>query len=162
MIVLLILVLCVALLLIPIGLPGIWLMVAAGVAFLWLAPVAPFGWWVIAGCAAIALVSEALDFVVAARYTKKYGGSSRAAWGALIGGVVGAMVGVPMPIIGSVIGALAGSFVGALLGEYSTGTSRDGATRAATGATIGRAIAMALKVAAGCIVAAWLVAAALL
>ena len=65
-------------------------------------------------------------------------------------------------IIGSVIGALAGSFVGALLGEYSTGTSRDGATRAATGATIGRAIAMALKVAAGCIVAAWLVAAALL
>ncbi|PHX96294.1 MAG: hypothetical protein CK531_09650 [Gemmatimonadetes bacterium] len=162
MIVLLILVLCVALLLIPIGLPGIWLMVAAGVAFLWLAPVAPFGWWVIAGCAAIALVSEALDFVVAARYTKKYGGSSRAAWGALIGGVVGAMVGVPMPIIGSVIGALAGSFVGALLGEYSTGTSRDGAARAATGATIGRAIAMALKVAAGCIVAAWLVAAALL
>ena len=162
MIVLLILVLCVALLLIPIGLPGIWLMVAAGVAFLGLAPVAPFGWWVIAGCAAIALVSEALDFVVAARYTKKYGGSSRAAWGALIGGVVGAMVGVPMPIIGSVIGALAGSFVGALLGEYSTGTSRDGATRAATGATIGRAIAMALKVAAGCIVAAWLVAAALL
>ncbi|GDX87456.1 hypothetical protein LBMAG44_13690 [Gemmatimonadota bacterium] len=87
MIVLLILVLCVALLLIPIGLPGIWLMVAA-------------------------------------RYTKKYGGSSRAAWGALIGGVVGAMVGVPMPIIGSVIGALAGSFVGALLGEYSTGTPR--------------------------------------
>ncbi len=153
MIVLLILVLCVALLLIPIGLPGIWLMVAAGVAFLWLAPVAPFGWWVIAGCAAIALVSEALDFVVAARYTKKYGGSSRAAWGALIGGVVGAMVGV--------IGALAGSFVGALLGEYSTGISRDGATRAAIGATIGRAIAMALKVAAGCIVAAWLVAAAL-
>ena len=162
MTILLAVVLLISLALIPFGLPGIWLMVAASIAMMFFAPVAPFGWMVVIGCAAIALVSEVLDIVVAARYTKKYGGSSRAAWGAVLGGIVGAIIGVPVPVLGSIIGALAGSFVGALIGEYSVGASHDGATRAATGATIGRAIATALKVGAGCVVAAWILAAALI
>ena len=162
MIVLLVLVLLLSLALIPLGIPGTWMMVAAGLAFLWISPAAHFGWWVIIGCGAVALVSEVLDFVVAARYTRKFGGSSRAAWGALLGGVVGAIVGVPVPIIGSVIGALVGSFAGALVGEYSVGASHNDAARAATGATIGRAIAMGLKVGAGLVIAVWLLGAALL
>ncbi|MDA1080724.1 MAG: DUF456 domain-containing protein [Gemmatimonadetes bacterium] len=155
-------VLLVSLLLIPLGLPGIWLMVATATALVLLGSAVKIGWFVVLGCAAIALVSELLDFVVAAKYTKKYGGSNRGAWGAVLGGIVGAIVGVPVPIIGSVIGALVGSFAGALVAEYSVGASHEGATRAATGATIGRVIATAFKVAAGCVIAAWILAAALI
>lgn len=162
MIAVLALIFIVALLLIPLGLPGIWLMVLSLVAYVWFVPGAHIGWLVVVGCAAIAALSEVLDLVLAAAYTRKYGGSRRGAWGAVIGGIVGAFVGVPVPIIGSVIGAFAGSFAGALLGEYSAGASHEGAARAATGATIGRAIATALKVAAACVIAAWTLAAALL
>ena len=42
-----------------------------------------------------ALVAEALDFVLAARYTKRYGGTSHGMWGAVVGGLIGAIVGVP-------------------------------------------------------------------
>ena len=160
MIVILALVLLLSLALIPIGLPGIWLMVIAGFAFLWLSPTAPFGLMLLIACTGIAIVAEILEFVLAAQYTKKFGGSSRGAWGAVFGGIVGAIVGVPVPIVGPIIGAFFGSFVGALVGEFSVGASADGATRAATGATIGRAIAMALKVVAGCVIAALLLTAA--
>ncbi len=162
LVLLLAVILLVSLLLIPIGLPGIWLMVATGAALILFTASAPFGWAVVLGCAAIAVVAEVLEFLVSARYTKKYGGSTRAAWGAVIGGLVGAFVGVPVPVIGSVIGAFVGCFAGALVAEYSVGGSTDGATRAATGATIGRAIATALKVAFGMVVAVWLFAAALI
>ena len=162
MIVLFALFLLVSLALIPIGLPGIWLMIAGAIGLGWFSPVAQIGWLVIGGCAAIALVSEVLDFVVASKYTRKFGGSNRGAWGAIIGGVVGALVGVPIPVIGSIIGAIAGSFLGALVAEISGGASQDGATRAATGAAVGRAIAMGLKVAAGLVIAIWLLAAMVL
>jgi uncharacterized protein YqgC (DUF456 family) len=159
MVFLLALVLLLSLIIIPLGLPGVWVMVLAAVAYLWLVPAAPFGWMVIVGCVAIAVLSEALDLVLAARYTRKYGGSRRGAWGAIVGGLAGAIVGVPVPIIGSVIGAFVGSFLGALVAEYTAGASHESAARAATGATIGRAIATAAKVGAGCVIAAWILAA---
>ncbi|MBM4194751.1 MAG: DUF456 domain-containing protein [Gemmatimonadetes bacterium] len=162
MIILFAVTLLISLFLIPLGLPGLWLMLVAGGVLLWLAPVAPFGWLVLAGCASIAVVAEVLEMAMSAKYTKKYGGSTRGAWGALIGGLIGAVVGVPIPVIGSVIGAFAGGFAGALVAELSRGASAEGATRAATGATIGRAIATAFKVVAGCVIAAWLLAAALI
>jgi uncharacterized protein YqgC (DUF456 family) len=162
MLILLALFLLLSLAVIPLGLPGTWVMIVAGMAFLWLSPVSPFSWMVLVGCLAIAVVAEILEFVVAAGYTRKYGGSNRGAWGALLGGLVGALVGVPVPIVGSVIGAFVGAFAGAMIMEFSKGASAEGATRAATGATIGRAIAIALKTAAGCMIAAWIFAAAIL
>lgn len=162
MIALLGLIFLLSLLLIPIGLPGIWLMILATTAMMLFGVAVKISWFVLLACVGIALASELLDFVLAARYTKKYGGSRRGAWGAIIGGLVGAIVGVPVPIIGSIIGAFAGSFLGALVAEYAAGASHEGAARAATGATIGRAIATAAKVAAGCVIAAWLLGAALL
>lgn len=154
------LVVLVSLLMIPIGLPGTWVMVLAGMAVIWLSPVSPIGWVVVAICFGIAAVGEILEFVISMGYTKKYGGSNRGAWGALLGGVIGAIVGVPVPIIGSVIGAFVGAFGGAMIMEFTRGASTGDATRAATGATIGRAIAIALKVAAGCVIAALLITAA--
>jgi uncharacterized protein YqgC (DUF456 family) len=160
MVILLAVVLFIALLLIPLGLPGTWVMVLAGIAYAYLVPAAHIGAVTIIGILVIAVLAEVVEFTVAAKYTRMYGGSRRGAWGAIIGGVVGALVGVPIPIIGSVIGAIAGSFVGALAGELSGGARSDEATRAATGAAIGRAVAMGFKAGAGCIIAAWLLASA--
>ena len=159
-ILLLAIVLVLSLLLIPIGLPGTWAMVVAGVLHSFLVPGSGIGGVAIIGCTVIALVAELIEFGVAGRYTRKYGGSSRGAWGAILGGIVGAFVGVPVPVVGSVVGALAGSFVGALVGEYSRGAAHGEATRAATGAVVGRAVAIGLKAGAGCVIAAWLLAAA--
>lgn len=161
MVVVLGLIFLVSLLMIPLGLPGIWVMILAAMGAVLLGSAVKISWYVLLACVGIAMGSELLDLVLAARYTRKYGGSRRGAWGAIIGGIVGAIVGVPVPIIGSVIGALAGSFLGALLAEYTTGATHGGATRAATGATIGRVVATAFKVAAGCVIAAWLLGAAL-
>lgn len=151
----------ISLLAIPLGLPGTWLMVLAAFVASRLGDV-PIGTITLVGVALIALGSELLDLVFAARHTRRYGGSNRGAWGAIAGGFVGAIVGVPVPIIGSVLGALAGSVVGALAFEVWGGASRDVAARAATGVAIGRAIAIASKATAGCVIAAWVLGAALL
>jgi uncharacterized protein len=150
----------IGLLLIPLGLPGIWLMLLAGLGHRLFVTPATLSWVTLAILAAIALAAEWLEFSVSGKYTQKYGGSKRAAWGAILGGFAGAFVGIPIPVIGSVIGAFAGAFAGAMLGEYSVEKNRDKATRAATGALIGRAVATALKSVAGCVIGGWLLAAA--
>ena len=148
------------LVMIPLGLPGIWLMLVAGVAHRLLVVPATISWLTLGVLLLIAALAEWLEFSVSGRYTTKYGGSKRAAWGAILGGLAGAFVGIPIPVIGSVIGAFAGAFAGALLGEYSVDRNHRQATRAATGALIGRAVATALKSLAGCVIGGWLLVAA--
>ena len=82
-------------------------------------------------------------------FAKRYGGSNRAGWGALVGGLTGAVVGVPVPVIGSVIGGFVGAFVGAALFEYTRARRSDVAARAGWGAVLGRAAAAAVKMAIG-------------
>lgn len=157
-------VLAIALFLIPLGLPGTWIMVASAMGYDALVSGSldrPIGWVTIGGTAALALVAEVLEFSLSARYTRRYGGSRRAGWGAIIGGMVGAFMGVPVPIIGSVIGAFAGAFVGALVLEYTRERNHVSATRVAWGALIGRVVAAAMKVGVGVVIAAWIVWAAL-
>jgi len=157
------LVLFLSLLLIPLGLPGIWLMVGAAIGYDALVGGDPIGWVTIVATAVLATVAEVIEFSLSARYTRKYGGSRRAGWGAIIGGIIGAIVGVPVPIIGSVIGAFVGSFAGALVAEYTRREATAGtATRVATGALIGRVVAAAMKTGIGTVIAAWLIAAAAL
>ena len=149
-----------ALLLIPLGLPGIWLIVGAVALYNPLTGTEAVGTATIVAILILAAIAEAIEFTLAARYTKQYGGSRRAGWGAILGGIVGAIVGVPIPVIGSVIGAFVGSFVGALLAEWSRGTKTGAATRVATGALIGRVMATAAKVAIGMMMAVWTLVAA--
>ncbi len=157
--VILILVLFGALLIVPLGLPGTWVMVGAALVY-HLVVRGGVGMATVAGTAVLALVGELLEVGLAARYTKQYGGSRRAGWAAIAGGLVGAFVGVPVPVVGPVIGAFVGAFLGALAGELSTGADHRAAGRVATGALLGRVAAAAMKVALGGVIVAWIVIAA--
>ncbi len=140
------------LVLIPLGLPGLWVMVAGVLAFGWLSDFRTVGVWTIVLVVGLAFVGEVLEAWIGFRFARAYGGSRSAGWGALIGGVVGAIVGVPIPIIGSVIGAFAGSFLGAALFEYAREQRAEVAARAGWGAVLGRAAAAAAKMALGVVI----------
>jgi uncharacterized protein YqgC (DUF456 family) len=145
---------------IPLGLPGLWIMVGAALAYQLLVP-GTVGTTTVVGTALLALVAEVLEFTLAGRYARKYGGSRRAGWGAIIGSIVGAIVGVPIPVIGPIIGGFIGAFVGAFIAERSRGTELGGASRVATGALIGRVVATAMKTGIGVAIAVWILFAAL-
>jgi uncharacterized protein len=145
---------------IPFGLPGLWIMVGAALAYQLLLP-GTIGTVTVVGTALLALVAEIFEFTLAGRYARKYGGSRRASWGAIIGSIVGAIVGVPIPIIGPLVGGFVGAFVGAFIAERSRGTELAGSSRVATGALIGRAVAAAMKTGVGVLIAVWVFAAAL-
>lgn len=155
-------VLLASLLMVPLGLPGLWVMLGAALLYNVLLPAGGIGWVTLGGCGALAIIAEVLEFTLGSRYTRKYGGSKRAGWGSIIGGIAGAFVGVPIPIIGSVIGAFVGAFVGALVGEFTVPKeSRGDVTRVATGAVIGRAVAAALKTGIGVVMMVWMLAVAI-
>lgn len=143
----------VGLCLIPLGLPGLWVMVGGILAYGWLTNFRSVGVAMIAIVLGLALFGEIIETWIGFRFAKRYGGSSRSGWGALLGGLVGAVIGVPIAVIGSVIGAFLGSFIGAAVFEYSASRHTGVATRAGWGAVVGRAAAAAAKIALGVVIA---------
>jgi uncharacterized protein YqgC (DUF456 family) len=144
-----------ALVMIPLGLPGTWIIAAAAATYRILLPNGGVGWFTVACVTILAIIGAAADLALAGKYARKYGGSRRAGWGAVIGGLVGAFIGIPVPIIGPVLGAFAGAFIGALALELTAGTTGGDATRVATGALLGRVIGAAINVAIGLMMGAW-------
>ena len=151
-----------ALLLVPLGLPGLWVMLGAALVYWIIVPAGGVGVATLLVAVALVIAAEVLEFTIAGRYTKQYGGSRRASWGAILGGITGALVGVPIPVIGSLIGAFVGAFVGAYVGERSVHRdARSNPTTVAKGALIGRAVAAAAKSALGLLVAVVIMGAAI-
>jgi uncharacterized protein len=142
------------LLMVPFGLPGTWVQVGAVALYGFLTGWETVGWPTVAFVAAAALLAEAFEWVLGARYARRYGGSPRAAWGAVLGGMVGAVVGIPVPVVGSVIGAFAGAFVGAAAFELTRSPDARAALRVGWGAFVGRLVATAVKSAVGVAIAA--------
>jgi uncharacterized protein YqgC (DUF456 family) len=155
-------VLVLSLIMIPFGMPGTLVMFAAALCYKLLVPQGGIGWPSVVVVGILMAIAEGLEWTLAARFAKKYGGSRRAGWGAVIGGMVGAFMGVPIPIVGSIVGAFAGAFVGALVFEMSRGSGGGTATKVAWGALIGRVTAAAVKIAIGFVMAVWLIAAAIM
>jgi len=139
------------LLVIPFGLPGLWLMIGVvgyGVV------IGEISWWILAILIVLGIVAEVLEFLAVKMFSDRYGGSKKAFCGAIAGGVVGAFVGVPIFIVGSVIGALIGTFAGALLVTVHEQKQLAPAVRVGVGATLGRVAAVAIKVTVAVIVLA--------
>jgi uncharacterized protein YqgC (DUF456 family) len=141
------------LVLVPLGLPGLWVMVAGVVGYGWLTDFRSVGVATMAVVLGLAFLGEIIEAWLGFRFARTFGGSRRSAWGALAGGIVGAGLGVPIPIVGSVIGAFLGSFAGAALFEYSLSRTPETAVRAGWGAVVGRATAAAAKIALGVVIA---------
>ena len=141
-----ILVMVSALLAIPLGLPGLWIMI--GVAAIG-AIVGEIGVFTLIACVLIATIAEVIEFLLVRRLTRQYGGSPKAFWGALAGGFVGVLVGTPIPVVGSVIAGILGSFVGAALVTYAETKELLAAHRVGWGAVIGRMLTAVAKTAAG-------------
>lgn len=148
------------LLLVPLGLPGLWVMVLGVIGYGWWTGFHAIGPGTIALVTGLAFAAELLEWWLGFRLARRYGGSRRAGWGALWGGLAGAAVGVPIPVVGSVVGGFVGSFAGAALFEYAAARQPGVAMRAGWGAVVGRAAAAAVKIALGlaiCVVAVFAV-----
>lgn len=155
-------ILCIAgLVLVPLGLPGLWVMVGGVLVYGWLTAFRTVGVVTIALVVGLALLGEAIEWWLGFRFARRYGGSRRAGWGALLGGIVGAAVGVPVPLVGSVIGAFVGSFAGAAVFEYAGARRAHEAVRVGWGAVLGRAAGAAAKIALGVVIAVFAAAAVL-
>lgn len=139
----------VGLLLIPFGLPGLWVIVLGILGYGWLTDFRTLSAGFLVLVILLAILGEVVEAWVGFRFARRYGGSSRAGWGALVGGLIGAIVGVPVPVIGSVVGGFVGAFLGAAVFEYSRARRTEGAVKAGWGAVLGRAAAAAVKMAIG-------------
>ncbi|MBA3892402.1 MAG: DUF456 domain-containing protein [Gemmatimonadales bacterium] len=143
----------VGLLLVPFGLPGLWVMVLGVAGYGWLTDFRTVTLGLMTLVLALAVVGEVVEAWLGFRFARRYGGSRRAGWGALVGGLVGAVIGVPVPLVGPVIGGFLGAFAGAALFEYTRARQRGAAAWAGWGAVLGRAAAAAAKMALGIVIA---------
>lgn len=151
------------LLLVVLGLPGTWLLLAIAFAIeladAWLLPgegVVTFGWELLALGAGLALVGELLETIAGAAGARFGGGTRRGMVGAFVGGLLGAVLLAPaVPILGMLIGAMLGAFAGAFVGEATGPEARSRAhnLRAALGAAVGKLGGTIAKLAIG--VAIW-------
>ena len=144
----------VGLLLIPFGLPGLWVILLGILGYAWLTDFRTFTAGLLALAIGLAMLGELIEAWIGFHLAQRYGGSSRAGWGALLGGLVGAAVGVPVPLIGSVIGGFVGAFAGAALFEYTRARRSGVAAKAGWGAVLGRAAGAGVKTALGVVMAA--------
>ncbi len=135
--------------LIPLGLPGLWIMLAVLGIWTWGGLVSPLLFFALLALVGLA---EFLEWVAVDRLGKKFGGTRRTFWGALLGGVAGALIGTPVPVIGSLLGVFAGTMIGAAIATWTLVKDSELALRAGWGALLGRSVAIALKTAAGMVV----------
>lgn len=148
-----------SILLIPIGLPGLWIMVALIGVGAWLGEVAG---WVLMASVALAAVAELAEWIIVRNMNVRYGGSPRTFWGAIGGGLVGVLIGGPIPVVGSMVAGFLGSFLGAALVTYRELEDLAAARRVGWGVLLARVASVALKVGVAVVVlvlggAAWVV-----
>src|SRR3954449_9666455 len=101
---LLVLAIIVGLVMIPFGMPGTLILFASALCYFLLVPAGGIGLTTVIAMGVLMAVAEGLEWVLTARFTKRYGGSRRAGWGAVIGGMVGVFMGVPIPLQGALGG----------------------------------------------------------
>lgn len=148
-----------SLLLVVIGLPGNWLIVAFTVLAAWSQWNPALGWNAqfiglpaIGLIVALALLGELAETFMGVAGAKRAGASGWGLVGSLVGAIAGGIAGtvmIPIPVIGSLVGACLGAAAGAWLFEVAMGRTVDEATRSGVGAGVGRLQGTLAKLAAG-------------
>jgi uncharacterized protein YqgC (DUF456 family) len=129
--------------LIPLGLPGLWLIV---VTVLGLVLAGEVGWGLGLTVAGVAVAVEVAELLVLRRFGRAFGGSRRAFWGALFGGFAGLFFGAPIPVVGSIVTAFLGTFAGAGIVTWFETRSLERSARVGWGVLLARTVAVGLKV----------------
>ncbi|HEX9981277.1 MAG TPA: DUF456 domain-containing protein [Flavobacterium sp.] len=109
------------------GPPLSWL----GLLLLYFTEAVAMNYWILGVTLMISIIISILDYVIPAKGTKRFGGSSYGIWGTNIGLIVGIFAPIPF---GFIIGPFVGAFVGELI--YNS-TDHKRALKAATGSFIG-------------------------
>ncbi|MBW4362386.1 DUF456 domain-containing protein [Flavobacterium taihuense] len=102
-----------------------------GILLLYFTTAVPVNYWILGVSLLITIVLTVLDYVIPAKGTKKFGGSSYGIWGTNIGLIVGIFAPIPL---GFIIGPFVGAFVGELIYDYK---DHQRALKAATGSLLG-------------------------
>ncbi len=133
-------------LVIPLGLPGMWLLAVfliSGVLF------AKVPWTLALVGAGVVAAVETAEFVILKRLGARYGASRKAFAGAIAGGFLGLFWGIPIPIVGPVLTAFLGTLVGAGLVTFLETRSLRSTVRVGWGVLLARTLSVGLKVGAG-------------
>ncbi|MFH6992126.1 DUF456 domain-containing protein [Flavobacterium sp. FlaQc-48] len=109
------------------GLSSCWV----GLLLLYLTKAVENNYWVLGITLLITITITVLDYVIPAKGTKKFGGSSYGIWGTNIGLIVGILAPIPFGVI---IGPFVGAFVGELIYDSK---NHKRALKAATGSLLG-------------------------
>src|SRR5205809_7156573 len=96
------------LVLVPLGLPGLWVMVAGVVGYGWLTDFRSVGVATIVAVVGLAFLGEIIDAWLGFGFARTFGGSAGSAWGPLVGGIVGAVRAGPGPTAATGIAAFVG------------------------------------------------------
>lgn len=109
------------------GLSSCWV----GLLLLYLTKAVENNYWVLGITLLVTVIITILDYIIPAKGTKKFGGSSYGVWGTNIGLIVGILSPIPF-------GVIIGPFVGAFIGEiiYDSKNHKR-ALKAATGSLLG-------------------------
>jgi uncharacterized protein YqgC (DUF456 family) len=129
------------------GLPGLWVMVAALAGYAYVTTFNVYvGWPGLIAALALAVVAEVMEFVAGSAGAKQAGGSRRAMIGAIVGALVGGVLfSIPVPIHGTIFGACLGAFVGAALVEMGIVGDPTHSMKVGWGAAKGRFYGIVLK-----------------
>ncbi|MEM7382426.1 MAG: DUF456 domain-containing protein, partial [Bacteroidota bacterium] len=110
------------------GPPVSWI----GLLLLMLTKAIPDDWWFLGITLVVALLVFAMDYIIPAVGTKKFGGSKAG----MIGTTIGLVVAIVFPILG-IFGIIVWPFIGALVGELANKADQKTALKAALGSFIG-------------------------
>ncbi|MGO4772512.1 DUF456 domain-containing protein [Flavobacterium sp. W22_SRS_FK3] len=109
------------------GLSSCWI----GLLLLYLAKAVENNYWILSITFIIMIFVTILDYIIPAKGTKRFGGSSYGIWGTNIGLIVGILAPIPLGVI---IGPFAGAFIGEIIYDSK---NHKRALKAATGSLIG-------------------------
>lgn len=126
------------LVLIPLGMPGTFVILAGACVYNLIHWSMEISLPVLAGLFALAIFGEVVEFVLGVKLARRRGTSRSAVIGAIVGGIAGTFAGIPVPVLGPVIGLFAGVFLGALLVELALRKDPAAAFSSAAGAFYGR------------------------
>lgn len=110
-----------------------------GLVLLYFTNAVPANYWILGIALLITVILAVLDYVIPAKGTKRFGGSSYGIWGTNIGLIVGILAPVPF---GFIIGPFVGALIGELIYDFK---DPNRALKAAAGSFIGFLVSSFMK-----------------